>query len=139
MANLADLTPLRYTGFSDDDIVELTGLIGLHLFLNRMSTFVALPPRQMEAMPDKWWVRIARPLMAIKFRSMRHRAKPTALFEVEKSGPLSAHVNALDGLPMEGELRLIVDRLWASSELPPRTVSMLFAVVARARFDEMRG
>jgi alkylhydroperoxidase family enzyme len=63
---------------------------------------------------------------------MRHRGKPTALLDVEKSGPLSAFVNALDGLPMARDLRIMIDRLWESSSLPPRTISVLLAVVARA-------
>jgi len=128
----ADLVPLREVGFSEEEIIELAGLVGLHLFLNRMSTFVALPPRHMEEFPDQWWMRVMRPFIAVKFRRMRHRGRPTALLEVEKTGPLSTFVNALDGLPMARDLRLIIDRLWGSSSLPPRTISVLLAVVARA-------
>ena len=100
LAGPSDLAPLRQQGFTDDEILELSGLIGLHLFLNRMSTFVALPPQQMEDMPDKWWIRLVRPLIAIKFRRMRHRGKISTLLDVEKIGPLSTTINALDGLPM---------------------------------------
>ena len=73
-----------------------------------------------------------RPLVAVKFRRMRHRSKPVALLDVEKTGPASSLVTALDGLPIARELRIIIDRLFGSSSLPPRTVSILFAVVARA-------
>jgi AhpD family alkylhydroperoxidase len=44
LVEASELTALRDNGFDDDDIVELTGSIGMHLFLNRMSTFIALPP-----------------------------------------------------------------------------------------------
>ncbi len=132
LTSASDLVPLREVGFSEEEIVELAGLIGMHLFLNRMSTFVALPPQRMEDFPDHWWMRIIRPLIAVKFRRMRHRSKPVALLDSEKTGPMSAFVNALDGLPMARDLRLMIDRLWGSSSLPPRTVSLLFAVVARA-------
>ena len=115
--------PLREVGFSEEEIVELAGLIGMHLFLNRMSTFAALPPRHMEEFPDHWWTRIVRPIIAVKFRRMRHRGKPTALLEVERAGPLSAFVNALDGLPMARDLRIMIDRLWGSSSLHPRALS----------------
>jgi len=47
----SDLVGLRENGFSNELIVELTGLIGSHLFLNHMSTFVALPPRHMAEFP----------------------------------------------------------------------------------------
>ncbi len=132
LAENTDLVPLKENGFSDEEIIELAGLIGLHLFLNRMSTFVALPPKQMEDLPDQWWMHFMRPFMAMKFRRMRHRGKVSALLDIEKTGPLSALVNAFDGLPMARELRIIIDRMWGASSLPPRTVSIMFAVVARA-------
>jgi alkylhydroperoxidase family enzyme len=102
------------------------------MLLNRMSTFVALPPQPIEQMPDKWWVRILRPLLAIRFRQMRRRGKAIRLLEAEKSGPLSDFVNAMDGLPLARDLRMVLDRLWNSASLPARTVTILFAVIARA-------
>lgn len=132
LAAEADLVPLREAGFSEDEIIELAGLVGLHLFLNRMSTFVALPPEPMEQFPDQWWVRLLRPVVAARFRRMRRRSKPVQLLDVERSGPMCDFVNALDGLPMARDLRIVIDRLWGSSSLGPRTVSLLFAVVARA-------
>lgn len=132
VATLADLEPLIANGFKPEEIIEFAGLVGLHLFLNRLSTFVALPPERFEKMPDTWWARLFRPLLAIKFRGMRRKAKPVQLLDVERSGPLSLFINALDGLPMARDLRIIVDRLWASSSLPPRTVTILFAIIARA-------
>ena len=132
LTSLSDIVPLREVGFSDEEIVELAGHIAMHLFMNRMSTFVALPPKQVEQFPDQWWVRLLRPVFAVKFRSMRRRSKPTLLLDTEKSGPLSGFVNALDGLPIARGLRTTIDRLWTSSSLPPRTISLLFAVVGRA-------
>ena len=84
----------------------------------------------MESLPDKWWIRLARPLLAIKFQTMRRQAQAVPLLAIEKTGPLSATVNCLDGLIMARDIRIILDRLWANSALPGRTVSMLFAVVA---------
>jgi AhpD family alkylhydroperoxidase len=127
-----DLEPLRANGFSTDEIAEFAGLIGVHLILNRVSTFIALPPRRLEQLPDQWWARLFRPLLAIKFRRMQHRGKPVTLAAPERSGPFSATVNALDGLPLGRDLRVIIDRLWTSAALPSRTVTLLLAVVARA-------
>ena len=132
VATLADLEPMIENGFAPEAIVEFAGLVGLHLFMNRMATFVALPPQRFEQLPDTWWARLFRPLIATRFRGMRRKAKPVALLDIERSGPLSPVINALDGLPMARELRIIVDRLWGASALPPRTVTMLFAVIARA-------
>lgn len=132
VATLSDLEPMIAHGFSPEAIVEFAGLVGLHLFLNRLATFVALPPQRFEQMPDTWWARLFRPVLATRFRGMRRRAKPVQLLDIERSGPLSLFINALDGLPMARELRIMVDRLWASSALSPRTVTILFAVIARA-------
>jgi len=136
VASRADLQPMIDNGYTSEEIVEFAGLVGVHLFLNRMSTFVALPPQRMEQMPDKWWVRIMRPLIAVKFRRMRHAARAVALLDVEKTGPMATFVNALDGLPMARDLRIICDRLWGSAALPPRTVTILFAIIARALGSE---
>ena len=131
-----EVQALREQGFADVEIAEFAGLIALHLFFNRVSTFSALPPQRMEQFPDRWWVRFARPLLAMTFRRMRHRARPTTLTESERTGPFSAIVNALDGLPLARELRIVLDGMWESPALAPRTVSLIFAVVARALGSE---
>ena len=48
VATLADLEPMIENGFAPEAIVEFAGLVGLHLFMNRMATFVALPPQRFE-------------------------------------------------------------------------------------------
>ena len=94
LATQSDLVPLKVNGFDEEEIVELAGLVGLHLFMNHMSTFVALPPKQMEDLPDQWWMRVMRPLVAAKFRRMRQRGKVSPLLDIERTGPLNAVVNA---------------------------------------------
>ena len=136
LTNLDDINLLRAQGFGDEEIIEFAGLIGMHLFLNRLSTFVALPPQPMEQFPDNWWVRMMRPLVAYKFRRMRHLRDRRQLTDAEKDGPMGTIVNSLDGLPMASELRIILDNLWFGSSLPPRTVSMILAVVGRALGSE---
>jgi alkylhydroperoxidase family enzyme len=128
----ADVDALRGHGFDRLEVAELSGLIGLHLFFNRLSTFAALPPRAMESFPDQWWVRVARPLMAIRFRRMRRFQAPDPLTEGERVGPFSEIVNALDGHPLAGQLRIIIDGAWNSTQLSKRAVPLVFAVVARA-------
>jgi alkylhydroperoxidase family enzyme len=127
-----DLEMLRKEGFSDAEISELAGLIALHLFFNRLSTLVALPPARLEQFPDAWWARIVRPLLAIKFRQMRKRGAPVNLTTGQKSGPFSAVVVGLDGLPMAGDLRIVLDGMLSSNAITPRAVPLVFAVIARA-------
>jgi AhpD family alkylhydroperoxidase len=128
----AEVDALRGHGFDEAEVAELSGLIGLHLFFNRLSTFVALPPRAMESFPDRWWVRVARPLVAIRFRKMRRFPPPDSLSGGERAGPFSEIVNALEGHPLARELRIVIDGAWRSERLSKRAAPLAFAVVARA-------
>jgi AhpD family alkylhydroperoxidase len=128
----AEVDALRGHGFDELEVAELSGLIGLHLFFNRLSTFVALPPQRMESLPDRWWIRAARPLAAIWFRRMRRFQAPDPLTEGERVGPFSEIVNALDGHPLARQLRIIIDGAWSSARLSKRAAPLAFAVVARA-------
>ncbi|MGI9265117.1 MAG: carboxymuconolactone decarboxylase family protein, partial [Gammaproteobacteria bacterium] len=127
-----DLEAIRQQGISDAEIKELAGQIGLHVFFNRISTLVALPPKPMEQFPDTWWARLARPLLAIRFRQMRKRGQAVDLSRDERDGPFSAVVNGLDGLPVAGQLRIVLDNLLSSNAITPRAVPLIFAVIARA-------
>ena len=135
-SDVAELDGLRQAGLSRIEIAEVVGLALNHLFFNRLATLVALPPYQMEQFPDRWWVQMLRPLLAIKFRRMRQLVDETALREDEKSGPGAAIVNALDGLPLARDLRRVLDGIWDDTPLAPRTVSLIFAVVAHAMGSE---
>jgi AhpD family alkylhydroperoxidase len=127
-----DLEEIRRQGFSDAQVTELAGQIALHVFFNRISTLVALPPAAMEQFPDTWWARLARPLLAIRFRQMRKRGKAVELTPEEKDGPFSAVVNGLDGLPVAGQFRIVLDNLLSSNAISPWAVPLVFAVIARA-------
>ena len=127
-----DAEALLEFDFSKDEIIELSGLIGLHLLLNRMSTFVALPPQPQENFPDQWWVKLAKPLIALKFKQMRKHPKLVADSRTDNQGPMSAVTNALAPLPMAEDFRQMLDGLWFNSSLSPRTVTLLFGVVGRA-------
>ncbi len=132
LASQGDLEALRRGGFSDAEVSELTGLIGLYLFFNKLSTMRALAPAHVEQLPDSWRARIMRPLLAIRLRRMRKTARPLDLTAEEKTGPFSAVVVGLDGLPMARQLRIVLDRMWSSNAITPRAVPLVFAVIARA-------
>ena len=127
----ADAEPLRAAGFDDLTIKELAGYVTLTVFHNRLSTLAALPPQHFEALPDRWYMRLLRPLIAAFIARTRRTAAETRLRDDQRQGPFAPVVCALDGLPLAGELRALLDALWASSVLPVRAKALVFGVVAR--------
>ncbi len=128
----ADVKTLLDNGFSEMGIKELAGHVALSTFFNRISTLPALPPERYEELLDRWYVRLARPLLARRVRSWTRLAAPQALKPEERTGPFSYAVVALDGLPLAGTLRGALDRMWGSPILTKRSKALVFAVVARA-------
>lgn len=127
-----DVKPLLEAGFTEESIREIAINTAFHTVFNRAATIAALPPEAMEALPDKWWLRLIRPLMAPSVRRFVKRDRERALRDEEKTGPWSYVVVALDGHPGAGELRAVLDELWASPILTRRCKALSFAVVARA-------
>jgi len=128
----ADVEALRRLGFGELEIAEISGVVGLHVFFNRLATLSALPPQRMESLPERWWVRLLRPLMAVRLGRIRRRSPSVALTAAEREGPFSPAVVALDGLPLAGTLRQAIDGLWRSEVLSQRSRGLVFAVVGRA-------
>lgn len=122
---------LREAGFTELGATELAAVAALNLFFNRISTLVAIPPQAMEALPERWFVRLARPILRLQLLRIRRRVRPAPLRPEEKQGPFSAVVTALDGLPMARSLRTTLDAMLESSLLPRRTKLLVVAVVAR--------
>lgn len=127
-----DAAPLRDAGFDDDTIREIAFLTAVHTIFNRAATIVALPPQTMEALPDRWWSRLLQPLLRPTARKFLKRDQKKMLREEEKTGPWSFVIVALDGHPGAGELRQVMDELWASPLLTRRCKALLFAVIARS-------
>jgi AhpD family alkylhydroperoxidase len=128
----ADAEPLRRAGFDDAAIRELASHAALHVLFNRTATLAALPPETFEELPDRWWARWFRPLLAPVARLARHRGKPERLADELRAGAHSSTVVALDGLPIARELRGILDAMIASPILTLRCKALMFAVVARS-------
>jgi AhpD family alkylhydroperoxidase len=132
LPSAADKKALREAGFDEMAILELAGYVALLTFFNRISTLPALPPQHWEAFPDRWLMRVLRPLLAFRVRSYYKRGRSEKLRPEQKTGPYSYLVLALEGLPIAGELRRFLDALWQSSILSRRSKALVFAVVARA-------
>jgi alkylhydroperoxidase family enzyme len=127
----ADKKPLRDAGFSEPAIKELAAIAAVTVFFNRLSTLPALPPQRMEELPDRWYVRLVRPAIAVWLKRLHGRVGPEPLRPEEKAGPFSYVVVALDGLPAAGSLRRALDAMWSSPVLSARAKALVFAVVAR--------
>ncbi len=129
----ADAKQLEEHGYSDMEIKELAALIAVHTCFNRISTLPALPPSGYESLPDRWYVKLLRPFYTLYIhRTVRRRAEPRMLRDDEKQGPFSEVICALDGLPVAGDLRRMLDLLCNSGALPKRTKALIFAVIGRA-------
>jgi AhpD family alkylhydroperoxidase len=128
----ADRKALLEVGFSDMEFKELASIAALHVFFNRVSTLPALPPQRWEELPDRWYARLFRPVIARRAQSLRRREKPATLSNEQKAGPFSYLILALDGLALAGVLRRVLDLMWNSPVLSVRSKALVFAVVARA-------
>jgi alkylhydroperoxidase family enzyme len=131
-----ELTALRDAGLDALQIAELSGQVALHMFFNRISTFIALPPRPMERIPDAWWMRLLQPVLKPYFVRMRHHESRAGFDPEHIAGPFGFVLAGLEGLPMARELRSVLDGAFASPTLSPRAAALAFAVVARALGSE---
>lgn len=129
----ADAQALARVGIEGSAYRELAAAVCLWAYFNRVSTLAAIPPDTMEALPDRWPVRLLRPLIAGRVdRTYRITGRETPLPDEMRRGPCAQAINALDGLPQAPILRRAIDAMWASDGLPRRTRALLCATIARA-------
>jgi AhpD family alkylhydroperoxidase len=128
-----DVESLARAGIDGIAYRELATAVALWSYFNRVSTLAAISPETMEALPDRWYARLLRPLIGGRIgRTYRVTGRPTPLPATMRTGPCARSINALDGLPQATVLRRTVDAMWASDGLPRRTRALLCATVARA-------
>jgi AhpD family alkylhydroperoxidase len=128
----ADLEPLREHGFEELAIRELCAQVLVHMFYNRVSTLCALPPQRVERLPDRWWIKLMRPILGRIVSRYERRSPRVPLRPDQRKGPFSEIVVALDGLPAAGALRAAIDGMLASPVLARRAKGLMIAVVARS-------
>ena len=128
----SDLEKLRAAGYDELQITEIASIAGLFVFFNRVTTFFALPPYAVEEMPNRWYVRFFRPLIAFWLSRSNSPARLQPLEPDEREGMFSQIVLGLDGLPFARSLRKAIDGMWASTVLTRRSKALAMAVVARA-------
>jgi alkylhydroperoxidase family enzyme len=128
----SDLEKLKAAGYDELEITEIASIAGLFVFFNRVTTFFALPPYAVEEMPNRWYVRFFRPLIAFWLSRSNRPARLQPLEPDEREGMFTQVVLGLDGLPFARSLRKAIDGMWASTVLTRRSKALAMAVVARA-------
>jgi alkylhydroperoxidase family enzyme len=127
-----DRDELEAAGYDELQVLEIACVAGLYVFFNRVTTFFALPPYAIEALPDRWYIRFFRPLIAFLLSRSGSPARLEPLESGEHEGIFSQVVLGLDGLPFARSLRKSLDGMWASPVLTKRAKALAVAVVARA-------
>ncbi len=127
----ADAQPLLDAGYSWDAIKEIAYVASYTVGGNRAATLLAIPPEPMEELPDRWAIRLARPLLAWMMRRHQPPRLESATPEPSDADPYSYVVRALGELPIAHMLHARLARPWTSALLPRRAKIFVFAVVAR--------
>ncbi len=126
-----DKAPLLEAGFEDAEVDELAFLTALVLFANRFCTLLALPPYTLENLPERWYMKLSRPVVASLLSRQRRRGVREPLSDEHRSGPYSYLVLGLEGLPVAGAFRTLLNDAFSSEGIPQRTRALIFAVIAR--------
>jgi AhpD family alkylhydroperoxidase len=125
-----DRRKVRDAGFSSEEILELAFVVAFLSFVNRLNTIPAIPPGELEQLPDRWFFRMMRPLMASMIAKHRKRGQPIAPVP-ERAGFYAEVVRAFGALPAGQALAQTLEGLWSSSALTRRCKALLIAVVAK--------
>jgi AhpD family alkylhydroperoxidase len=126
-----DVQKLREVDFSREEILELAFATIQYVAINRINTMVALPLEFVERADRSILTGPLRLLFRRLIEARRTHLSPVFLSDEERTGPFTAEVTRLDGLPAGRTLRQILDEAWSSPILSGRAKSLVFAVVAR--------
>ena len=118
---------LAATGLSPVQIAELTFFAALVSAGTRISTLQAVPPdADFEALPDRLFIRIIRPLIALGMKPERREPAPVA------AGPFAGVLAPLGDTWGAQLLRVTVDRMLSEGPLPRRTKLLMLLTLAHA-------
>lgn len=127
-----DVVLLHEAGHPPDAVRELAFLAAMQLLFNRITTLPAVPPEELESIPERWMFPVIAPLFGALARFKQRRARPLPPVPDTVAVPFAYVVSALGDLPVARYLYDLIDRVWQSPILPRRTKALIFAVVARA-------
>jgi AhpD family alkylhydroperoxidase len=129
LVGAAERRMLREAGLPDGEVRELAYVVAYISFANRITTIPAIPPHEVEQLPDRWFFPLLRPLMAKM--SARHRRRGQRMApQPARSGPYAGLIAALGDSPIAGALAQVLDDMWQSALLTRRCKALLIAVVA---------
>lgn len=123
-------TTLRSGGFSDAEVNEIAYVVAETDFSNRAHTLPAIPARQLEQLPDRWYMCFAGPLVKRMMSARFVRGRATPLNGVP-SYPYGRIVKAYAGSPIAAALQRTLDDMWASTHLTRRCKLLMLAITAR--------
>jgi alkylhydroperoxidase family enzyme len=116
-------------GFTPLAVAEMAFLIVNTCHSNRLCTLLACKPEAaVEAMAEKWFVWVLRPLIRYM---MRKGPRQVALPAQPEGGPLSAVADTLRGLPARDVVQISLTEAFRSEVIAPSTKALMFAVIAR--------
>lgn len=122
---------LQRVGFSALETAELAFVVAAVGFCNRVSTLLAVPPEvEMEEMARKTkglWGKLSAWLPG---KRQALDIPPPILPPPRFDGPYASLVRTLEGSPAAAVLEVMLSEAFASTVLPRRTLSLIFAVVA---------
>ena len=125
-----DRDRLIQLGYSPKAVAEMAFLIVNHCMVNRVSTFIAIPPmKNLEMLSNSLIGRILRPFIARKIRSWSW--KESNMFDVTDSR-FSGVVSTLKGLPAAKAFNDALEGAFESTLLSSELKVLMFAVVARS-------
>jgi alkylhydroperoxidase family enzyme len=121
---------LREAGVGDDEMKEVAFVVGVTDFTNRLATITAMPPQMMERMPERLFMRPLRPLLKRIIERQRVRGRAVPLERVP-AYPYGRLIEAYAGSPIAPALSRIIEEMWDSAVLTPRSKLLMLAVIAR--------
>lgn len=123
---------LRELGYTDAAIAEIAAFAAVWVMETRFAILGALPPHPLAAIAERWWVKMARPLLAGLLRRSARNIPPTTVDPARRVPAFDDMIGALGALPIATALRKIVDAAFTEGPLPRRTRVLLTAVIGRA-------
>ncbi len=125
-----DRQQLIEMGYSPAAVAEMAFLIGNNCFINRVSTFLAIPPMSnLESLPDSLMGRLLRPFIARRMKSWAWQDNGALVGSTES---FPGVVHALGNIPAAKAINDTFQEAFESDVLSKELKVLMFAVVARS-------
>ncbi len=126
----SDRKKLIELGYSPKAVAEMAFLIGNHCFINRVSTFISIPPMEyFENFSPNFITSLFLPLLKRRLRKYRWQESNVAPQEVNA---FSSLIQAFEGIPAAKALNDALMGAMSSEVLSQDLKVLMFAVVARS-------